>query len=116
MRGFPAELSYVYRISITDPLGSRIGFANWYSCYQLKSHSLIWTSDVVVPSGSIASPVNAKSPKAISEIQAAWTPAESANTDVFGLNGNETAIADDRNAIDKLAEIARDVGGAACVK
>ncbi|HBB94518.1 MAG TPA: hypothetical protein DC054_03940, partial [Blastocatellia bacterium] len=55
-----------------------------------------------MPARSAVSPRSAKAPKAISEIQAAWTPAESVNRDVFGLNGNEASpIADDRNAIEE---------------
>jgi HAMP domain-containing protein/CheY-like chemotaxis protein/signal transduction histidine kinase len=55
-----------------------------------------------MPARSAVSPGSAKAPKAISEIQAAWTPAESVNRDVFGLNGNEASpISDDRNAIEE---------------
>jgi HAMP domain-containing protein/CheY-like chemotaxis protein len=54
-----------------------------------------------MPARSVASSGTVKAPKAITEIQAAWTPAESVNRDVFGMNGNEVSpIADDRNAIE----------------
>src|SRR5438105_8597696 len=54
-----------------------------------------------MPARSISHPVSAKAPRALSEIQAAWTPAESVNRDAFGWNGNEAeAIVDDRNEIE----------------
>src|SRR5205807_1377177 len=53
-----------------------------------------------MPARSIAGPASAKAPRALAEIQAAWTPAENVNTDVLGLNGEPAAIVDDRNAIE----------------
>jgi CheY-like chemotaxis protein/signal transduction histidine kinase/HAMP domain-containing protein len=47
-------------------------------------------------------PPTAKAPKALSEIQAAWTPAENVNTEFMGSNGSEAAvIIDDRNEIEE---------------
>jgi HAMP domain-containing protein/signal transduction histidine kinase/CheY-like chemotaxis protein len=55
-----------------------------------------------MPARSIVNPAPANVPKALSEIQAAWTPAESVTRDVLGSNGNEPApIIDDRNDIEE---------------
>jgi len=58
-----------------------------------------------MPTRSMPNPSTAKTTKAArpsSEIQAAWTPADSITRDVLGSNGNERqAIVDDRNEIEE---------------
>jgi CheY-like chemotaxis protein len=55
-----------------------------------------------MPARSLGNQATAKAPKALSEIQAAWTPAETVTRDVLGSNGNEPApILDDRSEIEE---------------
>jgi HAMP domain-containing protein/CheY-like chemotaxis protein/signal transduction histidine kinase len=54
-----------------------------------------------MPSRSVVTPANPKTAKAVSEIQAAWKPAENI-TDLLGSNGNDAvAIVDDRDTIEE---------------
>jgi HAMP domain-containing protein/CheY-like chemotaxis protein/signal transduction histidine kinase len=54
-----------------------------------------------MPSRSVVTPANPKTAKAVSEIQAAWKPADS-SPDLLGSNGNDAvAIVDDRNTIEE---------------
>jgi hypothetical protein len=56
---------------------------------------------VYMPSRSMVTPANQKATKAMTEIQAAWMPAESTAIDMLGANGKEpAAIIDDRNTIE----------------
>ena len=55
-----------------------------------------------MPSRSVPTASNPKTAKVVSEIQAAWKPAEDTSTDLLSANGSDAApIVDDRNTIEE---------------
>ena len=55
-----------------------------------------------MPAGAVAAPVSHRSPGALKEIEAAWTPAETFDSEALALLASESAaIVDDRNEIEE---------------